>query len=344
MAHQLLTPASFSPSPALLCDMLTQVASVFLSCGVAVATWHEMPSGASYHADCIHQFDEDFHVEHLADGRARVTFAAEANREELMLPPCAHEPRTSVQATAKNDSRQAARYYSDWVASTQTVRKEGFGFMSSAWRVPANPTSRGPFPPLVESSIYFFNGLENSNGVPGTADVILQPVLQFGKSGCLLNPLKFGAWYFTAYQVGINGRAFCGRNVGPLREGDVLVGNMTLTDAKTNTWDVTAARASTGEVSSHSVGLGNRTLDAAYITLEAMVIYSCAAFPASGSLAFENNSLAGIDGSTFTPAWEKKLYHTECSQDVQMPSSPSDPVRLFWDAKMEHESNVVILL
>ena len=55
----------------------------------------------------------------------------------------------------------------------------------------------GPAPPLISSSIYLFNGLEDGGGVPGKASLILQPVLSYGKSGCLINPLHFGDWYLT---------------------------------------------------------------------------------------------------------------------------------------------------
>lgn len=317
-------------------------AALFKYCAVASSdAWHEMPDRWYYHVDCIHRFDEEFHVSHLSDGVAHVTFA-HGDRDDVVLPPCPVAPRRAPPghdaSTAYEDLTQSGRaslpkspsYYSDWVVYAQTVHERGFGSMTSDWKVPAKPASQGPLPPLISSSIYFFNALENSHGSAGTADVILQPVLQFGKSGCLLNPLKFGDWYFTSYQVGINGRAYCGPSIGPLEEGETLRGSMTLTNASSNTWRVLALRMKTGETSSHSTALGSRVLDAAYATLEGMVIYNCKAFPASGSLEFSNNSLLGTDGTLVKPTWQKMQGHTECSQNVEV-SASGDSVVLTWD-------------
>lgn len=299
-----------------------------------------MPSGLYYHEDCIHQFDEPFHVEELTSTASRISFQG-SERAALDLPPCPHAPRLHPNSSMHSRGAQAS-YYSDWVAYTQTVHKQGFGSMSSVWNVPTEPTSKGPAPPLVESSIYFFNGLENSGGEAGTADVILQPVLQYGKSGCLLDPLKWGAWYLTAYQVGINGRAYCGASLGPLQAGEQVLGTMTLTDPGSNTWRVDAQRLGTGDVSTHSVALADRVLDAAYATLEGMVIYSCQAFPASGSVSFSENKLADTQGQAVSASWQKMLGHTECAQDVQMPSSDRDSINIVSDVTKSLDNDVVV--
>lgn len=301
--------------------------------GAGASEWFQMPNGRYYHSSCIHQFDDGFHVRHSDDGSSTVSFAD--GRNEIELPPCPYAPRTSVSSPLAAEAREASNtsvgYYSDWVVYAQTVHSHGFGYMSSTWKVPAKPASQGPFPPLVESSVYIFNGLENGGGVKDASDMILQPVLQYGKSGCLIDPFKFSDWYFTSYEV-VGGRAYCGSNVGPLSQGEELVGIMTLTDASTNTWKVDSVRSQTSETSTYSTGLGNRTLDAAYATLEAMILYNCDAFPSSGSVTFTDNALLDVDGvSSVGAQWVSEFRHTECSQTVSLPSAVGDPVTLSWD-------------
>lgn len=66
-------------------------------------------------------------------------------------------------------------------------------------------------------------GLEDGGGHSGEASLILQPVLSYGKSGCVLNPLHFADWWLTSFYVSGSGRAHCGKNVGPLDQGERVV-------------------------------------------------------------------------------------------------------------------------
>ena len=216
----------------------------------------------------------------------------------------------------------------------------GVGLLSSDWLVPTKPTSRGPAPPLIASSIYLFNGVEDGGGEHGNASVILQPVLQFGKSGCL-HIGKLTDWYLTSYAVSGAGRAFCGPSLGPLKPGEAVRGTMTLLPPRgstgaadgANMWRVDSTRLGTGEMSTASIDMGEVVLDAAYLTLEAMIIYSCSAYPASGSVAFTNNSVLdrAMKPLPSDAPWVKRLRHTECGQDVQLSgTSVSDPVVISW--------------
>jgi hypothetical protein len=54
---------------------------------------------------------------------------------------------------------------------------------------------------------------QDGGGVSGAASLILQPVLQYGKSGCVHNPLMYDDWYLTSYLVTGSGRAYCGDTV-----------------------------------------------------------------------------------------------------------------------------------
>ena len=127
------------------------------------------------------------------------------------------------------------------------------------------------------------------------------------------------------------GRAYCGPNLGPLDEGERLAGAMTLVDAATNTWEVASTRLATGEASVETAALGDGVrVDAAYLTLEMMVVYGCDAYPASGSQAFDATALADVGGAPVAAAWKKEVYYTECAQDVSI-TDADDPVTITWD-------------
>lgn len=279
---------------------MVRVAFLAALAGLVCGEWHPMPNGLYYHESCIHRFDEEFHVDRSAEGGSVVTFASQQERMELS--PCEHVPRLSPEGPALNGTQLAegASYYSAWSVYAKAARAEGFGYMSSKWTVPAKPTGRGP---ADQSSVYLFNGLEDGGGHTGAASLILQPVLQFGKSGCIVNPLKWGQWHFTSYLVDGAGHAYCGSRLGPLDEGEEVVGVMTLVGADDNTWRVDSTRTKTGEISTHSVSLGDTVIDAAYATMEGMVIYSCNAYPSSGSCTFEENVLKDRAGNVVTPKW-----------------------------------------
>ena len=99
-------------------------------------------------------------------------------------------------------------YYSDWSVYAKAVElKDHFSFLTSKWIVPETPKSTGP---AGMSSVYYFNGLEDGSGTHGNASFILQPVLQYGKSGCVIDPLLWHQWHLSAYLVDGDGRAHCG--------------------------------------------------------------------------------------------------------------------------------------
>ena len=87
------------------------------------------------------------------------------------------------------------------------------------------PESKGP---AGLSSTYIFNGLEDGGGHHGSATLILQPVLQYGKSGCLVNPALWHSWHLGAYLVDGSGRAHCGPHIA-VSTGQTVVGTATST-------------------------------------------------------------------------------------------------------------------
>ena len=109
----------------------------------SAAGWWPMPNGMMVHESCIHPWEEA-HLERLHE-------------------PCEFEPYPIANTTGERGNKG---YYSGWSVYAQTTHSAGFGNLSSAWNVPAKPTSRGPAPPLISSSIYLFNGLEVRRGKP----------------------------------------------------------------------------------------------------------------------------------------------------------------------------------
>jgi len=303
---------------------ITQVLAVSLG-----DEWLPMPDGMYYHHSCIHSFDTPFLTVVDEANFTTVQFTGDETNN-VRHPPCPFKPVSRSQY----ETPQNLQYYSDWAADAKYVHSPdsvgSIGGFTTQWRVPSPPTSSGPAPPLISSSIYLFNGLEDGAGHKGAASVILQPVLQYGKSGCLINPLLFKNWYFTSYSVNQAGRAYCGPRLGPLQVGEEVLGNMTLLDPSSNHWSVVSTRLKTGESSSQETILGiNTTIDAAYLTLEAMIIYNCKAYPSSGAVNFTRNTLISTDGTALQAGWAKDLRHTECKQDITLQASGD--VSITWD-------------
>jgi len=281
--------------------------------------WVAMPDGRLHHRSCVHLHESEVHVP----------------SDE---PPCPHKPRpmvTAATAAALAGGGASSSYYSDWVVYAQYTASNGVQSLSSTWQVPPAPTSHGP---AGLSSVYLFNGLEDSGGQRGTASMILQPVLQYGKSGCILDPLQWHEWHFLSYLVASSGRAHCGPRMR-VREGEELVGNMTrldagAADADAQRWLVTATRTATGDVSSLTTDLtlpAGARVDTSYLTLEGMVVYSCDAYPSTAATAFYDNRLRDGDGQQIAigdgrHAWLPKARHTECGQQA-LPAGNSVSLR-----------------
>ncbi|GMI12005.1 hypothetical protein TrVE_jg14001 [Triparma verrucosa] len=247
--------------------------------------------------------------------------------------PCPHEMLTVEGANDEHtqsgaNETVAATYYSDWSVYAQTVapKKTGFTKMTNTWTVPSIPENHGP---ASQSSVYLFNGLEDGGGVHGAASVILQPVLQYGKSGCLLNPTKRNSWYFSSYVVDGNGRAHCADLI-PVDVGEEITGIMTKADDGSNEWTVESIAAAGTSV--NTVDMGDVILDSAYLTLEGMVVYTCDTYPGEGEVEFTENGLQDEGGEVKTN-WVEEVRHDECNQGVEVDGS-GEKVRLTWDPSL----------
>jgi hypothetical protein len=118
------------------------------------------------------------------------------------------------------------------------------------------------------------------------------------------------------------------RNLGPLKEGENVGAEMKKNKGANNTWTVLSTRLSTGETSTQTADLGSAKIDAAYLTMEGMVIYSCEAYPSNDQVTFSKNSLQDNSGADITPKWIAEKRHTECGQDVSIGTDGS--VTLEW--------------
>lgn len=294
--------------------------------GTAEDDWLSFPSrhgAVLVHRHCVHHIKESFHVEPDSSGGDIL-----ARGDTLdALPPCPHAPRwLSMTSEAATGRAVGVSYYSDWVGYAVTTGN--FGFMSSDWVVPAAPKSTGPVPGI--SSVYFFNGLEDGGGVHGKSSYVLQPVLTYGKSGCVIDPLHFFQWHFVSFSVTGSGRAYCGKRLS-VKEGERIRGIMKLEDDK-KTWTTLSIRLSNNETSMQSTNLGDKQPNAAYLTLEAMINYNCQTFPPGGAVTFESNILKDRAGKRIYPSWQKLLRHTECKQQVEFGSDGA--VTIAWDSTL----------
>jgi hypothetical protein len=277
-----------------------------------------MPDGKFYHKTCVHHHDDTFHVERLPEKRSLLT----KKSTSVLLPPCPYPSLLSLKDVATESPQH---YYSDWSVYAQTATTTSFNFMTSTWQVPPIPTNHGPFD---LSSVYLFNGLEDGAGHHGNATLILQPVLQYGKSGCLINPTKWTSWQAGSYLVDGNGRAHCGKTF-PVSVNDTVVGTMTKQSGNSNTWTVTTSGGPNNATSTYTSSLGNKIINAAYLTLEGMVIYNCQTYPSGGGVSFTNIELKNDQGEQIKgTVWTPEIRHDECGQSVAVVSS--DQVELEW--------------
>ena len=124
------------------------------------------------------------------------------------------------------------------------------------------------------------------------------------------------------------GRAYCGSRL-KVNEGDAVVGTMTGTGG--NKWKVSASKVGSSDVSSIDVSLDKDIqINAAYCTVEGMIIYSCDAYPQGNATAFTKNKLTDSTGASVNPQWTPVVRHSECGQHVTTGPGAGDVV-LHWN-------------
>ena len=104
-----------------------------------------------------------------------------------------------------------------------------------------------------------------------------------------------------------------------------------------NEWTVTSIRDSNGERSEQSVHFGPEiAVNAAYLTLEGMLIQDCKHQPQEGRVVFEKNVVKDGRGNVMSEddqEWIPEVRHHECNQKVDLDKNTGD-VELTWDANL----------
>lgn len=206
-----------------------------------------------------------------------------------------------ARSEAETPGLELFSYYSGWVAYAGHVTTEEVDHFTSSWDVPPAPS----FNPLT--TLFFFNGLEDK---PHDASLILQPVLQYGFSGC-----GGGAhWTLTSFMVSSSGRAHCGKRLR-VHEGDQVVGDMRR--EAPGRWTVTSTEVASGRTSVYHAEISTSiSLVYAMLTMEGIRIYSCKYYPAAGNTTFTADLAAG--GVAVAPQWVRTVSHSECGQDLRV--------------------------
>jgi hypothetical protein len=88
-------------------------------------------------------------------------------------------------------------------------------------------------------------------------------------------------------------------------------------------------RGSKNLSSKYSASLGDAQINAAYVTIEGMIIYNCQSYPTNQGINFTQNKLVLGDGSIDSPVWTPEIRHTECGQSVE--NGPNGDVYLHYD-------------
>lgn len=242
-------------------------------------------------------------------------FCIICNAEKVITPAgwmdaeCVHKygenvPSTKCLSNSKIALHPELTYYSGWVALAGQSFASPIEQFSAEWTVPPSPSFN------FLTTLFFFPGLEDQHP---KGSLILQPVLQYGFSGCGGGPF----WSFTAFIVNLEGRALCGKMLR-VNEGDRLLGNITRTGE--GAYDVSAQvlSGSNSQISVKSIENLNVELKYAAVVMEGIRIYSCKAYPSNHQLEFSNIKVKLADDSFPRLSLQPTVSHTECGQNVQI--------------------------
>jgi hypothetical protein len=276
-----------------------------LALPVAQSNYVAMPNGKYYHESCVHQYSSHFNITETPshfivdnekyDKACEYAIVSDINNSDVDIA----KPATSE---SRNLDNVEATYYSSWVAYASSTQKTTYTSLTSSFTVPPPPTDYKRI-----TSVFLFNGLQDKPTGMG-ANYILQPVLQYGKSGCGGG----NYWSIAAFYVSGSGRAYCGKTI-KVDEGDVINANMTLSD---DGWTIIAEDTTKNQLSSYTTTVSTPAIYGV-ITLEGIVVYNCGAFANTDETLFYNNVLE-VDGVVIKPEWDYTVVKNECEQDVKI--------------------------
>ena len=216
-------------------------------------------------------------------------------------------------------------YYSGWVEWGGYLVHDNITEMTASWVVPPPPPHYN-----ILTTVFLFAGLEEKGHGMGSTDII-QPVLQYGHSGC-------GGgdhWSVASFYVpGII--AHCGK-VLRVKQGDTVFANMSYNHGD-DTWTVTSVVRGVSGVVQESV-LRVKVAHAyhwASLTLEGIRVYHCTAYPGGNSTLFTNATMKVL-GSSVTPHWKSAVDYHDCGQTVEIEEEGN--VRLFYNSTNSEDFN-----
>ena len=239
--------------------------------------------------------------------------------------------RVPAKAVLASTGPENLKYYSDWSVYAQTAGPK-YNFMTSTCRFLLHQ-SQGPPRAVLSAPLQRFR---DGGGVHGKASLILQPVLLFGKSGCVLNPADWGQWNLQSYLVDGNGRAHCGKRI-KVHPGQTVIGTMQQQQGN-NTWLVESIavgeNGAPNQTSSYVGDLADKYINSAYVTLEGMVIYNCATYPPNNGVTFKEVLVGTAAGGVVAKtSWTSMVRHSECNQRTVESDNGRD-VTLLWNSTL----------
>jgi hypothetical protein len=192
---------------------------------------------------------------------------------------------------------QPSTTYNNWQENYNSTSQGPLKYLSAQWRVPERPHLAND-----GQVLYFFNGLEQ---LPNVAS-ILQPVLAY----------YGGEWTATSWNCCQKGTTFHGNTIA-VNPGDLIVGTVTGSDCNGSTgvcgrWSIETRDANTGQA---SVLAARATLKQNWAFAGVMEVYgvtSCLDLPASGKLAFLDQSFKTVSGASAKADWVFADAKTPC--------------------------------
>jgi hypothetical protein len=183
------------------------------------AGYVQTPAGLT-HASCVHEIPHGSTVD--ADGNVQDAKGAVLARYD----PCGYKPtlkfgtqvhESPAASSTTQTSSPTVNGWVSWVKQTIPSGSTTWNFLATGITVPPDPIRR------TGQLLYYFNGLEPSNG-----NRIVQPVLQWGSS-----PAGGGNyWAIASWIVWGDGRAYH-TGISQVNVGDYILATVNLTNATT---------------------------------------------------------------------------------------------------------------
>lgn len=294
---------------------------------IAPSNFYQWPNGATIESHWKHHDRQTVRVQLPNGTRVDHEFDVGQGGEDMDMSTARAKSRPSSTGSHNPD------YYSGWVEYSGFLSSGNVTHMYARWVVP-------PVPPHynILTTVFLFAGLE-ANAHHDVND-IMQPVLQYGHSGC------GGGKHWSAasfYVVGIT--AHCGETLRA-EPGDIIEANMTQSAADqvwtlvTTVHSMQKRTSQTGLVPDagrvHAIVLDSQdsvlhvkathAYHWAVVTLEAIRVYSCSTYPGGNSTEFSDIVVEVDHVVVQEPRWNKTVNYHDCGQGVDIINAQTSTV------------------